>query len=45
MTMILNRQSEEADFAAMLAIVNAAARAYRGVTADDRWARALHVRR
>ena len=31
------RKSEEADFAAMLAIVNDAARAYRGVIPPDRW--------
>ncbi len=31
------RKSEEADFAAMLAIVNDAARAYRGVIPSDRW--------
>lgn len=31
------RQSEEADFADILAIVNDAARAYRGVIPADRW--------
>lgn len=31
------RQSVEADFAAMLAIINDAARAYRGVIPADRW--------
>src|SRR5215208_4215087 len=31
------RRSEEADFAPMLAIVNEAARAYRGVIPADRW--------
>ena len=31
------RKSEEADFTAMLAIVNEAARAYRGVIPADRW--------
>jgi GNAT superfamily N-acetyltransferase len=31
------RQSVDADFAAMLAIVNDAARAYRGVIPADRW--------
>jgi N-acetylglutamate synthase-like GNAT family acetyltransferase len=34
---MLIRKSEEADFAAMLAIVNDAARAYRGVIPADRW--------
>jgi len=31
------RKSKEADFAAMLAIINNAARAYRGVIPADRW--------
>jgi N-acetylglutamate synthase-like GNAT family acetyltransferase len=31
------RKSEEADLAAMLAIINDAARAYRGVIPPDRW--------
>jgi N-acetylglutamate synthase-like GNAT family acetyltransferase len=31
------RKSEEADFAAMLAIINDAAQAYRGVIPADRW--------
>ena len=31
------RPSAEADFAPMLAIINDAARAYRGVIPDDRW--------
>jgi N-acetylglutamate synthase-like GNAT family acetyltransferase len=31
------RKSSEADFAAMLAIINAAAQAYRGVIPADRW--------
>jgi N-acetylglutamate synthase-like GNAT family acetyltransferase len=31
------RLSTEADFASMLAIINDAARAYRGVIPDDRW--------
>jgi len=31
------RKSKEADFAAMLAIINDAARAYRGVIPADRW--------
>jgi N-acetylglutamate synthase-like GNAT family acetyltransferase len=35
--MMLIRQSVEADFAAMLAIINDAARAYRGVIPADRW--------
>jgi len=35
--MILIRKSGEADFVAMLAIVNDAARAYRGVIPADRW--------
>ena len=35
--MMLIRKSVEADFAAMLAIVNDAARAYRGVIPADRW--------
>jgi GNAT superfamily N-acetyltransferase len=35
--MVLIRKSEEADRAAMLAIVNAAAQAYRGVIPADRW--------
>jgi N-acetylglutamate synthase-like GNAT family acetyltransferase len=35
--MMLIRRNEEADFAAMLAIVNDAARAYRGVIPADRW--------
>jgi N-acetylglutamate synthase-like GNAT family acetyltransferase len=35
--MMVIRQSVEADFAAMLAIVNDAARAYRGVIPVDRW--------
>jgi GNAT superfamily N-acetyltransferase len=34
---MLIRKSVEADFAAMLAIVNAAAQAYRGVIPADRW--------
>src|SRR2546423_12199340 len=34
---MLVRRSVEADFAAMLAIVNDAARAYRGVIPPDRW--------
>jgi GNAT superfamily N-acetyltransferase len=33
----LIRKSRESDSAAMLAIVNAAAQAYRGVIPDDRW--------
>jgi GNAT superfamily N-acetyltransferase len=35
--MVLIRKSVEADSAAMLAIVNAAAQAYRGVIPADRW--------
>ncbi len=35
--MMLIRKSVEADFAAMLAIVNDAAQAYRGVIPVDRW--------
>jgi N-acetylglutamate synthase-like GNAT family acetyltransferase len=35
--MMLIRRSEEADLAAILAIVNDAARAYRGVIPADRW--------
>ena len=35
--MMLIRQSVEADFAAMWAIINDAARAYRGVIPADRW--------
>jgi N-acetylglutamate synthase-like GNAT family acetyltransferase len=35
--MMVIRKSEEADFAAMLAIVNDAARVYRGVIPPDRW--------
>jgi len=35
--MVLLRKSVEADSAAMLAIVNAAAQAYRGVIPADRW--------
>src|SRR3989304_3810578 len=35
--MSLIRKSREADSAAMLAIVNAAAQAYRGVIPADRW--------
>jgi GNAT superfamily N-acetyltransferase len=35
--MVLIRKSREADSAAMLAIVNAAAQAYRGVIPADRW--------
>jgi len=35
--MVLIRKSVEADSAAMLAIVNAAAQAYRGVIPVDRW--------
>jgi N-acetylglutamate synthase-like GNAT family acetyltransferase len=35
--MVLIRKSHEADSVAMLAIVNAAARAYRGVIPIDRW--------
>ncbi|MFL5401814.1 MAG: GNAT family N-acetyltransferase [Gemmatimonadales bacterium] len=35
--MMVIRMREEADFAAMLAIVNDAARAYRGVIPVDRW--------
>ena len=35
--MVLIRKSVEADFAAMLAIVNDAAQAYRGVIPVDRW--------
>src|SRR5438552_8565643 len=35
--MLLIRKSVEADFAAMLAIVNDAAQAYRGVIPVDRW--------
>lgn len=35
--MMLIRPSVEADFAAMLAIINDAARAYRGVIPSDRW--------
>jgi N-acetylglutamate synthase-like GNAT family acetyltransferase len=35
--MMVIRTSEKADFAAMLAIVNDAARAYRGVIPADRW--------
>jgi N-acetylglutamate synthase-like GNAT family acetyltransferase len=35
--MMVIRQSVKADFAAMLAIVNDAARAYRGVIPADRW--------
>jgi GNAT superfamily N-acetyltransferase len=35
--MVLVRKSVEADLAAMLAIVNAAAQAYRGVIPVDRW--------
>ena len=35
--MIVIRKSVEADFAAMLAIVNDAAHAYRGVIPADRW--------
>jgi N-acetylglutamate synthase-like GNAT family acetyltransferase len=35
--MALIRKSREADLAAMLAIVNAAAQAYRGVIPADRW--------
>ena len=34
---MLIRRSMEADFPAMLAIVNEAARAYRGVIPGDRW--------
>jgi N-acetylglutamate synthase-like GNAT family acetyltransferase len=34
---MLIRKSVEADFAAMLAIINDAARAYRGVIPADRW--------
>ena len=34
---MLIRQSREADFEAMLAIINDAALAYRGVIPDDRW--------
>ena len=34
---MLIRQSVKADFAAMLAIINDAARAYRGVIPADRW--------
>jgi N-acetylglutamate synthase-like GNAT family acetyltransferase len=36
-TRVLIRQGEEADFAAILAIVNDAAQAYRGVIPVDRW--------
>ena len=35
--MMVIRKSGEADFAAMLAIINDAARAYRGVIPPDRW--------
>src|SRR3954471_4744778 len=35
--MMAIRKSVDADFAAILAIVNDAARAYRGVIPDDRW--------
>ena len=35
--MMLIRRSVEADFAAMWAIINDAARAYRGVIPADRW--------
>ena len=35
--MMVIRRSVEADFAAMLAIINDAARAYRGVIPTDRW--------
>lgn len=35
--MMVIRRSGEADFAAMLAIINEAARAYRGVIPGDRW--------
>src|SRR5262245_61647833 len=35
--MVLIRKSHEADLAAMLAIVNDAAQAYRGVIPADRW--------
>lgn len=35
--MIVIRQSVESDFAAILAIVNDAAHAYRGVIPADRW--------
>jgi N-acetylglutamate synthase-like GNAT family acetyltransferase len=35
--MILIRKSDEADLAVMLAIVNEAAQAYRGVIPTDRW--------
>ena len=35
--MVIIRQSVEADFAAILAIVNDAAQAYRGVIPADRW--------
>src|SRR5215212_1787576 len=34
---IVLRRSEDADFANILAIINDAARAYRGVIPDDRW--------
>jgi N-acetylglutamate synthase-like GNAT family acetyltransferase len=34
---VLIRRSQPEDFAAMLAIVNDAAQAYRGVIPDDRW--------
>ena len=34
---MLIRNSVDADFATMLAIINDAARAYRGVIPDDRW--------
>src|SRR5688500_16311944 len=35
--MIVIRQSSDADFPAMLAIINDAAQAYRGVIPADRW--------
>jgi hypothetical protein len=35
--MVVIRKTAEADFAPMLAIINAAAAAYRGVIPADRW--------